>query len=150
MIYDHLEKLATYKGLHPNLDKALEALEEASLSDLEPGRHEIDGDKAFLLIQDNTLNPSEVNEFEFHHNYLDLHVLVEGKELIKYGFGDRTSLKNYDSELDFGLESCECQLDLFIDSSYFTIFFPGEAHRPNGHAGFGDQVRKCVIKVLID
>lgn len=150
MIYDHLEKLGTYKGLHPNLDKALEVLEEVSLNDLEPGRHEIDGDKAFLLIQDNTLDSSEVNEFEFHHNYLDLHVLVEGKELIKYGFGDRISLKDYDVELDFGMESCECQLNLFIDSTHFAIFFPGEAHRPNGYADSGDQVRKCVIKVLID
>lgn len=150
MIYDHIEDLGTYKGLHPNLDQALGFLEREDLESLAIGRHTIDGDSAFALIQDNQLNQSESPEFEYHRRYLDLHVLVAGKETIIYGFGDRQSTKDYDEELDFGLETCERQLKLTIDKQHFAIFFPGEAHQPNGHAGFGDNVKKCVVKVLID
>ncbi|MGT2757538.1 YhcH/YjgK/YiaL family protein [Streptococcus ovuberis] len=150
MIYDHINNLGTYKGLHPNLDQALDFLSQEALQNLELGRHTIDGDSVFALIQDNQLNQSESPEFEYHRSYLDLHLLLDGQETIIYGFGDRQSTKDYDEVQDFGFETCERHLKMTIDSQHFVIFYPGEAHQPNVYAGAGDAVKKCVVKVFID
>lgn len=150
MIYDQLSELSNYKGLHPNLDKAIDALEATDVTYLQLGKHAIDGDNAFFMLQENTLDKDIGPEFEVHRDYLDLHFLLEGKEITKYGFGDREVCKAYDAAIDFGQETCEREMDVVIDADHFVIYFPGEAHRPNVYADAGDTVKKCVVKVLID
>ncbi|WP_303972230.1 YhcH/YjgK/YiaL family protein [Streptococcus merionis] len=150
MIYDQLSELSNYQGLHPNLDLALEKLQEMDLISLDLGRQDLDKDRVYLIVQENRLDKKIGPDFEVHRDYLDLHLLLEGKEIVKYGFGDREVTKIYTSETDFGLEKCERELDVVIDAEHFVIYFPGEAHRPNVHAGDGDTVKKCVVKVLVD
>ncbi|MGT2667342.1 YhcH/YjgK/YiaL family protein [Streptococcus rifensis] len=150
MIYDQLSELSTYRGLHPNLDGAIDALAELDLVALELGKHDIDGEKAFFMLQQNTLDKEIGPDFEVHRDYLDLHFLLEGKEITKYGFGNHEVSKAYDASIDFGQETCEREMDVVIDPDHFVIYFPGEAHRPNVYANAGEIVKKCVVKVLID
>lgn len=44
MLYDTLENLNQYTGLFPNLDKAIDFIEDNDVSALPLGRTEIDGD----------------------------------------------------------------------------------------------------------
>ncbi|MGT2911695.1 YhcH/YjgK/YiaL family protein [Streptococcus cameli] len=150
MIYDQLSELNTYMGLHPNLDTALIGIQKQELSQLPLGRHDIDGDAVFFMLQENTLDKEVGSDFEYHREYLDLHFLLAGQEITRYGFGDRIESKGYDRQNDFGLETCEQEMDVVIDQEHFVIYFPGEAHRPNVYAGEGETVKKCVVKVLID
>ncbi|MDQ0222376.1 YhcH/YjgK/YiaL family protein [Streptococcus moroccensis] len=150
MIYDQLSELSNYKGLHPNLDAAIDALAELDLIMLDLGKHSIDGNNSFFMLQENRLDKDIGPEFEVHRDYLDLQFLLEGREIIKYGFGDREVSKAYDPTIDFGQETCEREMDVVIDPDHFAIYFPGEAHRPNVYANAGETVKKCVVKVLID
>ena len=51
MIFDDLKNVTRYKGLHPNLDKAIDYLYEHRKDNFDLGRYEVDGDKVFLLVQ---------------------------------------------------------------------------------------------------
>ena len=66
MIFDDLKNITFYKGIHPNLDQAIDFLYEHRKDSFELGRYDIDGDKVFLVVQENTLNKEESNRFEHH------------------------------------------------------------------------------------
>ena len=47
MIFDDLKNISFYKGIHPNLDKAIDYLYEHRKDNFELGKYVIDGDKVF-------------------------------------------------------------------------------------------------------
>ena len=51
MIFDDLKNISLYKGIHPNLDKAIDYLYQHRKDSFELGKYEIDGDKVFLVVQ---------------------------------------------------------------------------------------------------
>lgn len=150
MIYDSLERLALYQGLHPNLDKAIDYCLHTDFSRKATGQYEVDSDKVFYFVQDNQLNKLPTDELEVHEKYLDLHFLLEGHELIGAGREVAEIITPYDEAIDFASVRCQQVYPLEIDKESFLIFFPKEAHQPNQFAGKEDTVRKCVYKVLID
>ena len=52
MIFDNLKNITFYKGIHPNLDKAIDYLYQHRKDSFELGKYEIDGDKVFLVVQE--------------------------------------------------------------------------------------------------
>jgi len=150
MIFDELENLAYYKGIHNHLDCAIDYLLTHDLSNYELGRYEINGDKVFFFVQENELNQEENDGFEFHHRYLDLHFLLEGHEIIQYGTKVKKISKPYDKKKDIGFVTCEQLYPLYLDKQNFAAFLPNEPHQPNRFAAKGDKVKKCVVKVLLN
>ena len=150
MIFDELENLAHYKGIHENLDCAIDYLLTHDLSNYELGRYEINGDKVFFFVQENELNQEENDGFEFHHRYLDLHFLLEGHEVIQYGTRVKEVRESYDKKKDIGFVTCEQFYPLYLDKQNFAAFLPNEPHQPNRFAAKGDKVKKCVVKVLLN
>ena len=150
MIFDELENLAHYKGIHENLDCAIDYLLTHDLNDYDSGRYEIDGEKVFLFVQENELCSDTTDEFEFHHCYLDLHFLLEGREIIQYGYEQTELRKVYDAEKDIGFNTCNQVYPLVLDKQNFVLFLPNESHQPNRLAGKGKKVKKCVVKVLLN
>ena len=49
MIFDDLKNISFYKGIHPNLDKAIDYLYEHRKDTFELGKYDIDGDKVFFV-----------------------------------------------------------------------------------------------------
>ena len=52
MLYDTLENLNQYTGLFPNLDKAIDFIEDNDVSALPLGRTEIDGDDVYVTVEE--------------------------------------------------------------------------------------------------
>ena len=65
MIFDELENLAHYKGIHKHLDCAIDYLLTHDVNDYDSGRYEIDGEKVFLFVQENELCSDTTDEFAF-------------------------------------------------------------------------------------
>ena len=147
MIYDQLDRISTYKGLHPNIDKVIAFLEEASLADLDLGRVDIDGDEVFLYVQDNELNQTPTDVFEYHKSYMDIHLIAEGLELIRYGRLVKEETQAFTG--DIGFVRCEKTYDFDLDGSNFIAFYPDEPHQPNQFLSANERVRKYVFKVKI-
>ena len=81
MIFDDLKNITfLQKGIHPNLDQAIDFLYEHRKDSFELGKYDIDGDKVFLVVQENTLNKEENDRFEHHKKYAEFALLVEGHE----------------------------------------------------------------------
>ena len=74
MICDTLQHLGRYRGLHPNLDTAIDYLLAHDLAALPLGRTEVDGDKVFINLMDATLHPDAGYHPEYHKLYADLQV----------------------------------------------------------------------------
>lgn len=150
MIFDDLKNVTRYKGIHPNLDKAIDYLYEHRKEHFELGKYEIDGDKVFLVVQENVLNQEDNDQFEHHKKYADFHLLVEGHEYSSYGARVVDEAVAFDEGADIGFVHCQDCYQLLLGYHNFAIFFPGEPHQPNSYAGLEEKVRKYLFKILID
>ena len=72
MIVDRLANLDLYRGLAPRWVKALEFLRDSDLLSLSLGRHDLDGDRLFALVQDYETKPTEQCRWEAHRRYCDI------------------------------------------------------------------------------
>lgn len=150
MLYDILEHIECYKGIHRHLDVAIDFLMTTDLTSLTDGKHTILDDRVILFIQHNCLNKEDNALLEYHRRYADLHLLVEGNERVRYGLGYKQEAVSFDEASDIGFVSCERLYSLALVNGSFCYFFPNEAHQPNGFNGDGDAVKKCLIKVLME
>ena len=79
MIVDSFDYIACYKGLHPNLDKAIDWLNSHTLDALENGKTIIDGENVFVNVMDADLRDADGAAFEYHRRYADLQIDLTGQ-----------------------------------------------------------------------
>ena len=81
MIYAKNQEALAYRGIHPNLDLALEHITPEFLASLRDGqRVELQGDQVYCTRFTYETIPQEESFFEAHRRYLDIHIMVEGEE----------------------------------------------------------------------
>ena len=148
MIFDDLKNIAFYKGIHPNPDKVIDYLYQHRKDSFELGKYEIDGDKVFLVVQENVLNQAENDQFEHHKNYADLHLLVEGHEYSSYGSRIKDEAVAFDEASDIGFVHCHEKIPTLVGVSQFLQFSSQENHQPNGTRT--NKKFKYLFKNLID
>ncbi|MDU1568172.1 MAG: YhcH/YjgK/YiaL family protein [Clostridium sp.] len=149
MIVGKLKDLNRYKGLNQNLDKAIDYIYSANLYDLKIGKNYIDNENIFIN-RFNYIGQKEFDcFFEGHKNYLDIHIILNGKE--KLGYSDISELNQvskYDLENDF--IKFEGPIKNYIDlkAGDFVITFPEDIHMPK--ISINDEtIEKIVCKVLV-
>lgn len=150
MIVTQLQDVGHYRGLHPYLDQAIDFLLTQDMSSLGSGKYLINEDKVFCFVQENQLNQELDERFEYHERYADIHLLLAGQELVRYGQIVEEVIQEYDATSDIGFVGCHLTSSIHLNEESLAIFLPNEAHQPNLYAQAGESVRKCVVKVLID
>ncbi len=144
MIADKILNFYKYSKLFPEVFKVIQ---DNDLLKFQPGRHNINED-VFILVNEyeTILQPKSL--YENHHDYIDIQLLLQGKEDIGYAnASELMNVKAYDMEKDYELFEGEGNLLTFFDGS-FIIFFPGEAHQPAiAHRGNVSFNRKLIFKV---
>ena len=80
MILAKNETAADYLGIHPNLDLALERITPEFFAALGDERVEILPEKVWCTRYTYDTIPEEVNFFEAHEKFLDIHVMLRGSE----------------------------------------------------------------------
>ena len=81
MIQDTLDHSACYEALSPRFAQAFKFLRTVDGTQA-PGRHEIDGDRVFALVQKYATKPVESALFEAHRKYIDVQYVHRGRETI--------------------------------------------------------------------
>jgi len=148
MIYDTLAHAAQYKGLHPNLDKALDFLCTGGLAALPDGRVDIDGEAVFANLMSYTTladNPTPEN----HRKYADIFFLLEGEEEV--GVCPLETVGEpvrEDPDHDIWLHRADT-VRLPLGGERFLVLFPGDAHAPSIGPHGPAHARKCVVKVRV-
>ena len=148
MIIDAIDNVSLYSSLGPRIGAALDYIVNTDFSSMATGKHHIDGERLFAIVNEyQTINPTEV-ELEGHRRYIDVQYLVAGSELIGYApLTDQPLLKEYDGKEDYALYRGEATY-VRLSAGMFAIFYPHDLHMPC----IGEPpttVRKVVVKVMI-
>jgi YhcH/YjgK/YiaL family protein len=149
MILDIIENVNFYKGLSPSLDRAFNYIVSTDFTRLETGKHVLNGDDLFALVNEYDTQPDSGLLLEAHRKYIDVQFMVSGRERVGYlPLQNQVPVKEYDPEKDFILFKNDCSFFDF-ESGMFAVFFPGDLHMPGVCFDVPGKVRKVVVKVKI-
>lgn len=137
-----------YVAYHRNPElwaAAFAFLKRTDLDTLMPGKYPIVGEAVFAMITDAPSHNREDVKWESHKNYIDLQMVIRGKEQI--GIADTahaTIVKPYSPDLiNYSAEGRY----YIAEPGTFFLFFPNNAHRPTIKEPGYDVVKKIVIKI---
>lgn len=149
MMTDQIQYAEVYRGLHSRMAQALAFLQEQPLSEMAPGRYEVDGDELFVSIQEYNTRNEEDSFWEAHQRYIDVQYMIAGREKFKYACIDQLSVqKPYSEEHDYVVLEGDGS-DIMLDEGSFIIFFPQDAHMPGLKVGQNESVKKAVVKIKV-
>jgi YhcH/YjgK/YiaL family protein len=131
---------------------AFSFLRRRDLSDLPAGRHEIDGDNVYAMVNEYITKDPENAQFEAHRKYIDIQYMLAGRELIGLAPLNAKSVvtSQFDAANDYELFSVRESVTLKASPGKFFVFFPEDAHCPGLKDGVNSPVRKIVLKVKVD
>jgi YhcH/YjgK/YiaL family protein len=150
MIIDTLENAGPYEAMHPRFAAGFDYLRHFD-PETTDGKHPIDGDSMFALVQTVRTEPASVKRFEAHRRYIDIQYVASGVEIIEYStFDDLRPVGAFDVKKDVGFfHEPASATRLVVEAGSFAIFFPHDGHKPCCAAGEPAVVRKVVIKVAV-
>lgn len=148
MIVSNLKNSERIEGLHPLFKTLFAYVKSHDLLRTDLGRIEIDGERLFI----NNVNPecvaAEKQVLELHHDYIDVHILLEGAERIGW-----KALEDLQEETKAYSKEEDCALYSDIPTTYvdllpgqFAIVYPEDPHAPIIGNG---KIRKLIAKVKI-
>lgn len=148
MILDLVDRGHQYADLHPLFGRAFEFLRATDLASLPPGRHDIEGERLYLSIDDAVGRGREHARLEHHRQYIDIQLCLSGDEHIGWlPLGCcNTRAGEFDPKLDIGFFVDQPHTWFQLAQGHFAILFPADAHAPLAGTG---PVRKAVMKVLV-
>lgn len=151
MIYAKNADALAYRGIHPNLDLALEHITPEFLASLRDNqRVELRGDLVYCTRFTYETIPQEESFFEAHRRYLDIHIMVEGEERVDMNRPEDLKLTDAQEGNDFYAYQGESWHSTVLKPGEFLVVFPGDAHRIKVQVDGPKTVSKAVFKVCID
>ena len=151
MIYAKNADALAYRGIHPNLDLALEHINPDFLASLRDNqRVELKGDLVYCTRFTYETIPQEESFFEAHRRYLDIHIMVEGEERVDMNRPEDLNLTDAQEGNDFYAYQGESWHSTVLKPGEFLVVFPGDAHRIKVQVDGPKTVSKAVFKVCID
>lgn len=152
MIQDTLDHSARYEALNSRFAKAFAFLRTVNGTQA-PGRHDLDGDHCFALVQTYETKPPGMAKFEAHRKYIDVQFLFSGRETILWA--PLAAMKEETLAYDEAKEAALWKLvpdvtELHMGAGHFAILFPQDAHAPCVEWGKSEPVFKVVVKVAVE
>ena len=147
MILDRLDNASSYRGLHPGIDQALEYLAKTDFARVADGKHELDGERLYAMVQRYRTRTLDQIVWEAHRRYFDVQYLVAGAERMGYTAlrEDLAVKKAYDEQGDAILFDADGSMfDLWAGG--FAVFLPQDVHAPGLAV---DQISSEVVKVVV-
>ena len=92
MILDSLKNSALYENVNPRMKKAFALIASTDWTKMEPGIHELDGKDIYVNVMERELKQKSDAKLEVHNEYIDIQVLVTGKEET-FGWSERKDLR---------------------------------------------------------
>lgn len=136
---------------HPVIVQAIESLKKMMENNPEPGRYEFNGDHIYVNVMELNAKALEEQLAEKHEDYIDVHYLIEGNEMIGWSplQAGIDPVQPYDSEGDYAIYApSQDEVLLPMKPGMFAVFFPHDIHRPS--MGPEGKIKKAVIKIHMD
>ena len=149
MIYAKNTDALTYLGIHPNLDMALERINDRCLSGVGCERQELKGGDVYVTRFTYETVPEEESVCEAHRNYLDIHIMLSGSERVEIAPPEKLTEFDRVEANDFYAYRGEGDYRLVLSPGDFLVVFPNDAHRIKMRVNGPETVTKAVFKVRI-
>ena len=146
MIFDSLNRIETYQGIHPGLYKGLELLRDTDFGAKADGTYQVDGNNLFYFLQSYETSPTNETP-EVHTKYIEIQCVLFGEERINFGIledMDEEVLPRPVGDVRFYRGKTD---SVTITADHFAVFFPGDVHAPGIAVNAPAPVRKVVVKV---
>ena len=150
VVHGNIRTWSSTPGIR-GLERAFEYLARTDLAALPLGRTGIEGDDVYVLLSEAETRPAEQVQFEAHRRYIDIQMVVRGKESIGVApLAGLVTTQPYDLDRDIEFFAVPKQsLTLALDAGEFAVFEPKDAHRPSLHFNGPHVSRKAVVKVSV-
>jgi len=148
MVFANIKDFGRYESLNKHFKTLIEYLGKHDLLSEELGKIVIDGDDVFVNnIKVNGVS-ADTQVLEMHKKYIDVHILLEGKETIGIKALNKIAAfsKEYDPSGDYMLSEEKPDSYVEMTPGDIIICFPEDAHAPAIGEG---EIRKAIAKVII-
>lgn len=150
MIIDNLENADRYNSLGEGIAAAFSYLRATDLATIATGKHIIEGDNVFAIVQEYDTLDAAGEQMESHRKHIDVQYVVSGTELVGHAvLANQSVSKPYSDEEDFMLYADKPSFFSKFDAGIFMIFYPTDLHMPCISDAGTQRVRKVVVKVRI-
>ena len=152
LVIGSIERVGEHGFLGQRVAAGLRFLSSRDLVALEPGRHEINGDECYAIVEDYETKPRELKRWEAHRRHIDIQCVASGRELL--GCVDVSTMRSaeYDPAKDLEFLEFPARPDgqfRLIEAGTFVILRPANPHMPGVAVDGPERVRKVVVKVLV-
>ena len=151
MILDTLDNSARYEALNSRFAEAFAYLRTVDGTQA-LGRHDLDGDHCYALVQTYETKPVEKAKFEAHRKYIDVQFIHSGRETILWAplAAMREETMAFVDSKDAALWKLVSDVTpLHMGAGHFAILFPDDAHAPCVEWEKSADVFKVVVKVAV-
>ncbi|SUW62136.1 Toxin-antitoxin biofilm protein TabA [Buttiauxella agrestis] len=149
MIIGNIHALQSW--LPEELRQAIEHVKQHITPETPLGKHDIDGNRLFMLVSEDSTQPIAERPAEFHQRYLDIQIVMRGQEGMTFSSlpaGTPETDWLADKDIAF-LPEGEQEKTVILNEGDFVVFYPGEVHKPLCAVGKPATVRKVVVKMLM-
>lgn len=149
MIFGNIQNLEEYPFLDPQVMECFAYARDHDLLGLEKGSHAIDGERLFVNIVEYTTTAPEERFWEAHRQYLDLHLMLRGREQIDLGFIQNMAQKEYVPADDFLPMDGEKTASVILRAGDYLLCCPSDGHRTAVAAEAPEAIKKAIFKIRI-
>ncbi|MEW9078366.1 YhcH/YjgK/YiaL family protein [Terrisporobacter glycolicus] len=150
MIFGNIKNLNEYDYLPVNIKKCFEYAASNNLLNYEKGSYKIDGDNLFVNIVEYETTEVENRFWEAHRNYLDLHLMLDGKEQIDLNFIENMEEKEFVEKDDFLPLEGDKNGYVILEKDDFLVCYPNDAHRTAVKVRSSEKIKKAIFKIIIE
>ena len=123
----------------------------AALAARNDGRYQLEGDRVYVMVTTVTTQPVAERRTEFHHDYLDIQLVLDGREWIGVGPFDWTMPDIPAEKPDaYYVSGLAAAVHVPLTPGDFIVFYPGEPHQALCTLEKPAPVRKATFKVHKD
>ncbi len=153
MIVGKLPDIYRYKGISKNIDTAIDFIMNTDLLALPKGKTVIDGDNVYANRDTYIARPIEDCFFENHLHYIDIQIVLKGKEIFGYTHISNPDLNvttPYNPDKDVTKYNYNPKNAVFfVLEESFALVYTEDAHLAKCKVD-DEIVEKLVVKVKID
>jgi len=148
MILDSLSQAERYLKLHPLFPRAFEFLRNTDLKALTPGKHDVQGEQIFAIVETSAGRTRAEAQLECHRRYIDIQLVLAGID--EMGWKPLAECNDpatdYDAARDIRFFHDAPSSWIATPPGSFCLFFPDDAHAPLVSRG---PIHKVVLKIAL-
>lgn len=149
MIFGNIRNLDEYPFLDEQVKECFAYAKEHNLNAYEKGSHEIDGDRLFVNVVEYETVTAKERFWEAHKDYLDIHLMLRGREQIDLNFIQNMELKEYVPADDFQPMEGEKNSSVVLEEGDYLICYPSDGHRTAVAVEGSEKIKKAIFKVRV-